>query len=207
MPSIELPRRLPDRPAWPPPRPGSIRQPVKIRSAATDRRDRRFSTNRSRSAAALRHARRRWQPADCTDRIVARRALPRPARVLPQSGRGSTARDPGSPAGPVRRPAAFAPCVATRATTSAPEATDFRLGQQLTTSRPSRIASPERSGRVNDSTRGSRITLVEHQIDHMQHRPQPVGQLSRATGFDRESSRHEFWPSPARSAGPAWTER
>ena len=60
-------------------------------------------------------------------------------------------------------------------------------GSSSTSRRARRTASPDRSARVSRSAGGRGVALVEHEIDHAQHRLQPLGQLGCAGDFVRDA--------------------
>ena len=143
------PRR--DRRASPPPRRGSARPPATARRAAERRRARRSRPSRSRRRWPHRRGPPRSPPGACRDRSAATRALLSPAPTPPRSDRGSRASGPGRRAGPGRpsgdvRAARRDSCSSISA--SSPIASGS--GSNSTSSRPRRIASPDRSTRVSD---------------------------------------------------------
>ena len=102
------------------------------------------------------------------------------------------------------RPATCARRAATRAAASAragPIASGS--GSSSTSSRPSRIASPERSCRVSDVARRRRVALVEDEVDDVQHRVEPLGQLAARRAPGRGCARRGSSPWRARSAARA----
>ena len=74
-------------------------------------------------------------------------------------------------------------------------------GSSSTSSRPSRIASPDRSGRVSDVAGRRGVALVEHEIDDMQHGVEPIRQFVARRHLIRNAARRESCSSRGRCAG------
>ena len=108
-----------------------------------------------------------------------RRERPLHQRRRPRrSARGSRASDPDPPAGPARPPARRARARRDSCSSiSASRPIASGSGSSSTSSRPSRIASAERSCRVSDGARRRGVALVEDQVDHVQHGVEPLRQL------------------------------
>ena len=132
--------------------------------------------------AAPRRAPRRWPPAAGTGRAGARAsaavtsATPSAIAAPVPPARGPARRaGPAPPSGPVRGGPAG---VGEQHQREQPG--DLAVvGQQPVQLRVSRIASAVSSARCSSGPRGGRVALVEDQVQHLQHHPQPLGELAR----------------------------
>ena len=126
---------------------------------------------------------------------------PRPPRSAPGStrARSCSSSSTSSPSAVVRAAAA------TRAAASAPAARPPRApAAARPAAGPAGSPPPTGRARVSESPDGRRVAFVEHQIDHVQHAVEPLGQVGARRAPDRECARRESSPWPARSAAPPW---
>ena len=139
---------------------------------------RRSAPSRSRPRRRPPRAPPQSPPAACTGRSGATRArvrrasLPRRSVSRFHSERSCSSSSTSSPAGDARA-ARRDSCSSIRA--SRPTASGS--GSSSTSSRPRRIASPDKSCRVTCRARRGGIALVEHQVDDVKHRVETIRQL------------------------------
>ena len=125
-------------------------------------------------------------------------------RLPRRSARGPRASGPARRAGSIRPTGTTAPRAATPAAASARAVRRASgSGSRSTSSRPSRIASADRSCRVSERARRSGVALVEHQVDHAQHGVEPLRQFRLRSAPGTECARRGSLPSRGRSAAPA----
>ena len=180
----------------------------RLEPRAARRRGRR---SRAQSVAAalgrLRHAPPRSPPEACRDRSAAT-ASARSTSAAPSSNlsRDPTASDPDRRAGsssPVRRGARGAPRFVQQHQRQQSHAPRVPAAIRRAAA-PGGSPRADRSCRVSDRAGRRRIALVEHEVDHAQHRVEPLGQLGAAPAPRRECARRGSWPWRARCAAPAW---
>ena len=76
---------------------------------------------------------------------------------------------------------------ATLATASEPKGRLPQGRAEPHSSRPSRIASPDRSARVSESPRRCRVPLVKDEVDDREHRVQPLGKIAARRHLERNA--------------------
>ena len=189
------------------PRPGSARPPATTPAGPARRRARRCAPSPSPTRSAARADTRRWPPGARTPRCPAQSLGPVQRRQAPSD-------EEVVPSGPVlveeqhRRSRRTDPGPQTRRLDlhQRHEAVDLglvhqELGQDPTQTK--RVLAQRRARPV--VARGGRVPLVEHEIEHLEHRRQ----AGVAVGSPRVP-RTGHWPPtacawPERSAGPRWT--
>ena len=95
----------------------------------------------------------------------------------------------GSPVGPDPRARSATPGSPSARPARAPRP---RRGTSSARMRPRRSASSHSAGRIQSSPRRRRVALVEDEVDHLEHRRQPRGELGAARHLERHAA-----PRPA----------